>query len=625
MSIRILRLIVIGIAVFTLGQLTAAQLDPTLENLALGKPVAASSVENSSHPPQHANDGSLATRWSSQFADNQWLIIDLEASYEVQQVVLNWETAYGESYDLDVSLDGFNWETVFEERQGDGGIDVINFGAPVSARFVRMTGLVRGTGWGFSLWEFEIFERDSVHRYVDSNGVDGTNDCLNSTDPCATITHAIGQSNPGNTIEIAAGTYTESFTIDKSLTLQGSGQGSTIIQAHAVPGVAGERVITIPAGLVVEIANATIRHGQVAGNGAAGEGGGIFSSGSTLILKNVTLNANAARSGGGLYNKNGSFSFLTGVTFSGNKVTAVGGGMRNFSGSSSTLTNVAFIGNEADRGGGMGNNTGSHKFTGVTFDRNKARLGGGLYNINISPEELAGVAFDGNEADENGGGMYNNGSDPALVNATFSENTAGNGGGMYNTNNSSPTLTNVEFIGNTATGGGGSFNIENSSPTFINVTFSGNAANVVGGGILNLVNSSPTVINTVIWGNTAAATNGGNEIFNEDDSAIDVLYSLYKNEPGDIVAGGGFSVDSNSLTDDPLFIDAASGDLRLQDGSPAIDAGNNTQCSAVDRRGAPRPVDGNGDGTAVCDIGAFEYGSSPYQLYLPLVAKEGIP
>jgi len=96
----------------------------------------------------------------------------------------------------------------------------------------------------------------------------------------------------------------------------------------------------------------------------------------------------------------------------------------------------------------------------------------------------------------------------------------------------------VEFIGNEASGGGGMFNIENSSPTLINATVSGNMANVVGGGMLNLVNSSPTVINTIIWGNMAVATNGGNEIFNEDDSSTNLRYSLYQDEPGDIVEGG---------------------------------------------------------------------------------------
>jgi hypothetical protein len=41
--------------------------------------------------------------------------------------------------------------------------------------------------------------------------------------------------------------------------------------------------------------------------------------------------------------------------------------------------------------------------------------------------------------------------------------------------------------------------------------------------------------------------------------------------------------------------------------SPDIDAGDNTACAGVDQRGIPRPLDGDGDGLAVCDVGAFEY------------------
>lgn len=547
MRTRLLWLIVAGIAISIVSQVTAVQPDPAPVNLALGKPVVASSVESITLPAHHVNDGDLNTRWSSQFEDNQWIVIDLEALYDIHQVVLNWETAYGESYDIDVSVDGFNWETVFEERNGDGGINVINFGTPVSARFVRMIGLVRGTAFGFSLWEFEIFERDPARRYVDGNGVNDANDCLDSHNPCATIAHAISQANPGNTIQIAPGAYTESLTIDKSLTLQGAGQGSTTIQAHVQPGMATNRVITLPDGLEILIADVTIRHGQASGDGAAGQGGGIRNEGSILALTGVNLNKNEANVGGGMYNTS----------------------------SSPTLTNVAFIGNEA-----IG--------------------GGGLANINDSSPELANV--------------------------TFSGNTAGRfGGGMYNQHNSSPTLVNVTFNGNeSGENGGGMDNGFNSSPTLVNVTFNGNMAGNLGGGLINFSNSSPTLINTIIWGNTAGEE--GSEIYNFNNNSSTVLrYSLYKNEEGDIVQGSGFDVDEHSLTGDPLFFNVADGNLRLQDDSPAINAGDPaTELPLFPTNGGTNPVDLDGnmrvqDGRI--DIGAFEYGSSLYQIYLPLVTR----
>jgi hypothetical protein len=169
--------------------------------------------------------------------------------------------------------------------------------------------------------------------------------------------------------------------------------------------------------------------------------------------------------------------------------------------------------------------------------------------------------------------MSNTGSDPMLANVEFIGNAATGGGGILNLDDSFPVLVNVTFIGNEANQfGGGILNSGDSSPTLINVTINGNTA-AFGGGLLNIdSDSSILLINTIVWGNTAA--NDGNEIWNDFDSSIELQYSLYKDDPGDIVEGGEFIVDANSLTEDPLFVNAPNGNLYVQAGSPAINAGD---------------------------------------------------
>jgi hypothetical protein len=135
-----------------------------IANLALGKTASASSQECHSvlwwttcnYPPSQAVDGDMGTRWSSNWDDDESITVDLGAAQPVGRVVLNWEAAYGKAYDIQVSTDGQNWTTVYATTTGAGGQDVDRF-AVTNARYVRMQGVTRGTGWGYSLYEFQIF------------------------------------------------------------------------------------------------------------------------------------------------------------------------------------------------------------------------------------------------------------------------------------------------------------------------------------------------------------------------------------------------------------------------------------------------------------------------------------
>ena len=105
--------------------------------------------------PEVAFDGKANTRWSSNFRDGEWIEADLGEPKVIEKVILTWESAYGETYQIQVSEDGINWYVAQNAAKQKGGKNEFTF-PPVAARYVRMYGISRGTAWGFSLYEFEI-------------------------------------------------------------------------------------------------------------------------------------------------------------------------------------------------------------------------------------------------------------------------------------------------------------------------------------------------------------------------------------------------------------------------------------------------------------------------------------
>jgi hypothetical protein len=243
-------------------------------------------------------------------------------------------------------------------------------------------------------------------------------------------------------------------------------------------------------------------------------------------------------------------------------------------------------------GGGMYNTNSSPTITNCSFSSNNANSYGGMYNYNFSSPTLTNCSFSGNTATYYGGGLYNySNSSPILTNCSFTGNTStSGGGGMVNDYNSSPTLTNCSFSDNTVTsgGGGGMLNYSNSSPTLTNCSFSGNTA-TYGSGMLNIDLSSPTLTNCIIWGNSSG-------VDNYDGSSPSISYSLVQG-----VSSGTGNING---TTDPLFVDAANGNLRLQACSPAINAGSDAANStSSDLAGNTRKV-------GTIDMGAYEYQES---------------
>jgi hypothetical protein len=86
-------------------------------------------------------------------------------------VTLNWETAYGKAFSIQTSPDGTNWTTIYSTTTGTGGVQALTVSG--TGRYVRMYGTARGTQYGYSLWEFDV--------YTTSGG--GTGNTVTVTNP----------------------------------------------------------------------------------------------------------------------------------------------------------------------------------------------------------------------------------------------------------------------------------------------------------------------------------------------------------------------------------------------------------------------------------------------------------
>ncbi|RKY17110.1 MAG: hypothetical protein DRP63_04275, partial [Planctomycetota bacterium] len=289
---------------------------------------------------------------------------------------------------------------------------------------------------------------------------------------------------------------------------------------------------------------------------------------------------------------------------------AGGGAILCENNSSPTIKNCVFENNKAvdtngswdyERGGAIYCSSSSPTITNCTFSGNRADYGGAIYCYSSSPT-ITNCTFSGNKG--YGGAIYCYSSSPSVTNCTFSGNSAEYGGAIY-CRTSSPTITNCTFSGNSASDDGGAICCNQSSPTITNCTFSGNSASD-DGGALRCYSSRPTLNNCILWGNSAVGA--GDEIYVANiRSLVKLNYCCVDN-----TGYGGYPArirENNCIHDDPQFVDPANSDYHLKDTSPCIDAGDNSLVpSGVDEDldGNERIVDGDNDGTATVDIGAYE-------------------
>ena len=125
-------------------------------NLTQGKTATASSSENAGvFGAPAAVDTNISTRWSSAFSDAQWLQVDLGSAQALCGVTIQWEAAYARSFQMLTSNDGATWTAASPVTSSTGGTQNVSISG--TGRYIRMNGLQRATGYGYSIFEFQVF------------------------------------------------------------------------------------------------------------------------------------------------------------------------------------------------------------------------------------------------------------------------------------------------------------------------------------------------------------------------------------------------------------------------------------------------------------------------------------
>jgi predicted outer membrane repeat protein len=469
-------------------------------------------------------------------------------------------------------------------------------------------------------------------------------------------------------------TLTDHLIINKNLTIDGSALASkiTISGDSDNDGQANVRVFSIEAGATATLNSLIITKG---GNGSIG--GGIVNAG-TLTLINCTVSESYSEDrGGGIYTS-GTLT-LSNSTISHNRSNgANGGGIAAF-GTVNITDNSAISDNWALYGGGI--------WTGLadgitiiisnsTVSANSAIFQGGGIHIEVGSLVVSSSTVSNNTAgaQDGGGGIYGH---VTLINSTLSGNTTpyGKGAGLYSLSGSA--ITDSTIAGNIAAYDGGGIYVKETtgSATIVGSTLSGNQAgpSFYGGAIMNRSGAMTSLTNSTVSGNAGGYSGG---IENQANATLNLTSVTIADNTqltagdgaGGVVTRGtlniGNTIIANSVGADCLETETSTvnptstnivedGHCRsaaiaeimlgplannggptqthaLLAGSPAIDhRGYNEYCdtnpgtSTRDQRGFFRPVDGDAVAGAVCDIGAYEFGSVPRDnhMYLPLLQR----
>lgn len=105
--------------------------------------------------PENMLDDTPTTRWASDFADGQWIVLTLEKKSSISKVLIKWEAAYAKSYKILVSNDKKNWKEVYSTSSSSGGNEEIPL-TNAKGKYIKLELINRGTEWGFSILDIDV-------------------------------------------------------------------------------------------------------------------------------------------------------------------------------------------------------------------------------------------------------------------------------------------------------------------------------------------------------------------------------------------------------------------------------------------------------------------------------------
>lgn len=462
------------------------------------------------------------------------------------------------------------------------------------------------------------------------------------------VQEAIDVAQPGDEVKVAgycAGVYnipalnTDTFTatqvaaITKSLTMRGGYTITNWLESDPIAnpttidaqGQGRVLVINSDSDAGVNIENLRLTDGNAFGLGSDVDGawydsgGGVYAVGETIVLSNTHITNSVANMGGGIYSMSG-LTLLNSHIYANSTpdYDAAGGGISNESGSAMTIINTHIFDNSASTGGGI-SNLGVLTITSGSINRNVGGFfgAGGIINGYSGTIAIDKTRIISNVTNFDIGAIYNMGQ--LIVDDTIiAENRALlDGGGVWNDEYGTLILHNSTIVSNTTSGVAGGLFSEGALH-ISNTTIAHNQAGELAGG-LGVYSGTVVMTNTTIAYNTAVTGSG---IYHDDrGGSIKLNNTLVAdnliggNCIGTIVSEGhnldnDGSCDFSSVGDQteanpwlgPLQDNGGSTPIiALLPGSSAIDTGS---CqTGSDQRGELRP----GDGSALCDIGAFEF------------------